>query len=803
MSQSNGRWITMYRRYPAVWYFLFFALGIYLGWRFLLYFRFPVVLAAVIVFFTLMLLAHFFFRKLFLFIALTSVVLLGLAHMYTALAFFPSNHIATFPLDSVKVCTGTIISAQYRENGKDRYLLELQSVRIGDRTRNAQGVIQLVRSRSGSRLHFGDWVEVMAKPEPFPLPANPGMFNYRQYMNLRGVFGTCYYSDQNLKVLDQNRGSFWQMRVVQPISRYMRSQIETYFTGETRAVLKALLLGQRYDLQKSVVEAFKRSGIVHVLAISGLHVGFLLLLFLMIFSLLRLPYPWQVGLALVCLFLFIAVVDFKPPVVRAFLMAVLLYLNKFSERNASGLNILAVAGLVILIFQPQQLLWPDFQFSFAAVAGILYGYLRLNAWIPFISGGRKIFRLFNKWVRDPFLVSAAAVMATIPFTWHYYGTLQIGALVINILVIPLMGLMVILGFLFILLAWTHLPFLGGMALAMDWYYGQILSLIQKFAALSWVQLSLPFPSWIQLLLLVLLLLSLLNMSSKKSIAITMVFLFAFILTFVARPQDGKMRIVFVNVGQGDAAMVRFPNGKVLVIDGGDLRPQMDAGERFVLPVLRYYGIDHINYLLGTHGHSDHIGGFLTLLRQMKVDTLLLSPYKMNTKLYAGLLELAAERGVPVRWLKRGAQIFIDPQTRVYVLHPFGKYVQTDDFHGAEVNNSSVVLKIVYGKCSFLFTGDLEKTAEPALETYGRFLKADVLKVGHHGSITSSSVSFLNWVRPSISVVSVGRKNRYFHPSKKTMRRLRRYRARPLRTDHFGAVVFECDGETLRFVNWRK
>ncbi|HHJ53545.1 MAG TPA: ComEC family competence protein, partial [Caldithrix abyssi] len=321
MWASENKWQRAYRRYPAVWYFLFFALGIYLGWEFRFSVQPTATLVAVVALFVLMLFAHRFFSKLFPLIVMPLVVLFGLAHMYAALNFFPPAHIALVKTGTLTKFSGIVVQARYRPDGRDRYLLALRSGEREGRSQPLAGKIQLVRGKSGRRLQLGDLVELIGQPERLPLPANPGMFNYRRFMNLRGVFGGFYYTDQNLKIASRQKGDFWQQRMIWPAGEYLRRQIERYFRGDTRAVLKALLIGQRSELQKSVTEAFKRSGIIHVLAISGLHVGFLLLMFLLLFGLFRLPYPWQVGLALICLFLFVVVVDFKPPVVRAFLMA--------------------------------------------------------------------------------------------------------------------------------------------------------------------------------------------------------------------------------------------------------------------------------------------------------------------------------------------------------------------------------------------------------------------------------------------------------------------------------------------------
>jgi len=796
--------LSSYHRYPALYFFVLYAAGIFFCWQWLPVVPFESLLTLSAVLFVLSLAAHLFWEAVFVFTAAPLIVLLGLLQLYAALSFFPADHLALQDVKHIRWIEGRIIKEYPGAADRDTYVLQCRAAGFSDGVKPLSGNVQIVRSASAERLHWGDVIRLNGRPQEIALPANPGDFNYRRYLNLKKIYARLYYRAGDVQILARGQGAWWKRRLLLPVRRQILSVIDGYFTGQTAAVLQALLLGQRQNIDRQVAETFKRSGIIHVLAISGLHVGFLLILFLVFFGLLRFPYKWQIGLALLLLFLFVAVVDFKPPVVRAFVMAAVFYWGKLTQRTAPAMNSIAVAGLLVLFTAPQQLLWPDFQFSFAAVLGILYAYPRLNAYLPSFPSGKKIFALLNKWLRQALLISAGAILGTLVLTWYYYGVLQSAALLINILIIPLMGLLVMAAFLFIPLASLHFAGCAGLAWLMDLFYHSLLKAIAWFAARPFVQITLPRPSVLSLLLLTVLIYLLLNLRRKyffTAAVLVLLLLPASIMTN-GKAAD-RMRVVFVNVGQGDGAFVQFPNGRVLVVDGGDRKPGFDAGRKDMLTALRYYGVRHIDYLLGSHGHSDHIGGLVTLMHTLPVDTLLLSPYALRTKLFARLLAAADSLQIPLRRLRRGDKLNVDARCRVYIMHPFGKYIKAKEYSGREVNNSSLVVKITYGAVSFLLTGDLERSAEPALETYGALLAADVLKVGHHGSKTSTSPSFLRLIHPRYSVVSVGRHNMYFHPSRKTIKRLRRLRAHPLRTDHFGGLVFETDGRRLALVNWRE
>jgi len=800
---KSSRLTALFRPYAALWIFVSFASGLILGRLFLQQIRLPHLISACLILFLLSLFGHFWFKRYFAYFYFPLLVLAGALYLYLRLAFFPVTEARAFPLHKINAFSGEISRCRIAENGKNRYWLRLHWLRVDSLRQKADGKVLLLQAKGLPPLKYGDELTVKTGLALPALPDNPGQFNYRRYLQLKGIFFSAYLTKNHYQITGRKPGSFFQRTLLIPLRRHILQAAARYLPQPTRGVVQAIVLGQRQNLDRGLVKNFQLTGIVHVLAISGLHVGFILLVLLLLFGILRLPFRLKIFLSLLCLFLFAALVDFKAPVVRATLMASFYYLAKLSERDVPALNIIAAAGLLILLVQPQQILQPGFQFSFAAVFGILYGYPRIKNYFPLKIGNSKIRFRANRWLLQPALVSFTAALGTVPLTWYYFGTLQTGAILTNVILIPLVGVFVILAFLFIAVSFGAAGLTGGMGVLVHSFFMLILKLNRWFAAQPFMQIHLAHPNALSLLLLYLIVFLFLNLQHRLYIwylALTVLFLL-FIQSGVF--SISRLKVTFVNVGQGDGCIVQFPQGDVLVVDAGDRKFGFNAGKRDMLPVLRYYGIRHIKYLLGTHEHSDHIGGFLTLLDKIKVDTLILTAYPGYSKLYARLLKKAKEKDVALVYKRRGQQLNVGLECRVYFLHPYGNFVQGKNFSGQEVNNSSLVCKIVYGKTALLLTGDLERTAEPALFTYGSFLKSTLLKVAHHGSKTSSSTHFLTLVQPRYSVISVGRHNKYFHPSRKTIQRLKAMHARPLRTDHLGAVVFESDGRKLRLVNWRK
>jgi len=268
------------------------------------------------------------------------------------------------------------------------------------------------------------------------------------------------------------------------------------------------------------------------------------------------------------------------------------------------------------------------------------------------------------------------------------------------------------------------------------------------------------------------------------------------LNLLQQLKPATLTLTFFDVGQGDAALLKTPNDKHILIDAGVWSPGYNSGKSLILPHLQSSGIEKLDAIILSHPHADHIGGIIDLIEEIPVDVIYNSGYEYDSKLYQSYLELAKNKSVPTKSLVAGDTLNIDPSILFLVLGPDGHTYNSDP------NEHSVVLNVIYGESEFLFTGDAgEDQEERLIHAYSDLLDTDILKVGHHGSRTSSSLPFLKTVTPDIAVVSLAERNRFRHPHKEALARLKHSNAELLFTSFERAIILESDGTAIRRVRW--
>ena len=560
--------------------------------------------------------------------------------------------------------------------------------------------------------------------------------------------------------------------------------------GRHGPLADALLLGRRETLDRELSDRFAKTGLVHLLAISGTHVALMGAVFVLIGRMLRLSHARVAWLTIVLITVYLAVIGAPPSATRSGIMLALALLATVLQRPSATLPIVAAAAFAILAVEPMAVLDIGFQLSFAGVLGIvlLHGAMmrRLPTRVTSNAAGR--------WLAESLSLSIAAFVCTAPIVAHHFGQVAPVSIVANLPAIPLTSLALI-GIGAAAAAEPMAPPLArlladGAGLALDLLNGVVDIAIRVpggHAAVARPQ----WWAWAAAALVFLLALDAAGrMRDRVRWAVAaMSSAAAFLLLPMAgAAAGGGLEIDFIDVGQGDAIALRTPAGRWVLIDAGERDDGWDAGERRVLPFLRARGAKRIEALVLTHPHADHIGGAAAVMRALPVGRVIDPGLPMGTPVYLQTLRVAEERGIDWNAARQDRRLQIDGVELLFLWPTVDALDAPDD-----PNDISAVVRVRYGAFSALLTGDASSIVEDRLiARYGDSLRADVLKAGHHGSRTASSGPFLDTVDPRLVVVSAGARNDYGHPHAEVLARLGARGIEVARTDREGTVRIEVE-----------
>lgn len=693
---------------------------------------------------------------------------------------------------------GVIKSPVIRYQDRRAFELEADSCWVESTPHPARGRILVNHYDTTSTVQYGDRVLIKGVLRRPPGSRNPGDFDYRLYLAGRRIFTLMNVSDSPVYLLAHAEGNVLMQYFVVPLREWCWSVLHRHLSQGSAALIYGLLIGDQSEIKDDVQQSFRDTGVIHVLAVSGMHVGFVVVALIFFFRSIRVTEPWRTVLVILSVFFYATLTGNHSPVFRAAIMAALILAAPLLQRRIDPLNILSLAALVILLNNPLQLFMTGFQLSFMACLGMLLLYQRFRALAASWYEKSWLQHRPARYLLDLFLISLAAQLATLPLLLYYFYNLPIIAVFANLVVIPLTGVVMGLGFLLVALAWLPAWLVGPLAGGIDALVRFWVAWIHFFAQLPGSHWSVPRPSWIVIWIMMFLLGLFVywqNERAAKRILVICILLVNLYVWQHALQDPWRLRVTFFDVGQGDACLFEFPDGQVLLVDGGDRTGKIDYGERVIVPYLLRNGIYYIENILITHPHADHLGGIPYIMEHIRVGRILTSPFSFEDSLSQQIRSLAQSRQVALSCIKRGDIVNEYPHTCLYVLHPDTGQVVVD---AGQSNDLSVVVKLVFGRCSFLLTGDAG--CDPESQWLQRWddsmLASDVIKVAHHGSATASSKEFCDHAAATFAVVSVGRQNRFALPSQEVIERWQEQGATVCRTDEEGAVVFTSNGYDL-------
>ncbi|MBP2647953.1 MAG: internalization-related competence protein ComEC/Rec2 [Gemmatimonadetes bacterium] len=553
--------------------------------------------------------------------------------------------------------------------------------------------------------------------------------------------------------------------------------------GARAPLVDALVVGRRSGMDRELKASFASSGLVHLLSISGFHIGLLAAWVVLLLHQLGVSRVPALTVAASVATGYVAFLGWPAPAVRAGAMAWVLVWLRWRQRAVQPEALLAATGLAVLLLDP----FAVFDLGGWLSVLSLWGAVRFARWAE-EAGGRH-------WMWQSAASSLGATVATAPVTAWLLGAVAPVGIVLNFLAIPVAAVAVP-GVLASLLAAPA----GPVAAALASGSGVALHLLELVA--EWgARIPLGhfvMPAAAESSVPWLLVLGLLCWATPRRGSGTLAWgrmmlagatgVWLALVPELRLPQSGAGRLTlhFVDVGQGDAAVLRTPNGHFVVIDAGPRDERFDAGASRVVPVLAREGAASVDVLVASHAHLDHVGGFGAVLAAVPVGTVLEPAAPGADATYREMLGLVGRSGAAWDAARRGERFTVD-SVDFTVLHPD----TTWSGWGLDLNDDSVVLLVRYGGFRAIFMGDAGEAPEAALR--GRVGRVDLLKAGHHGSRTASGAAWLEELSPTVAILSVGSHNRYGHPAPEALQRLGAQHATIWRTDQEGTVTVVTDG----------
>ena len=636
----------------------------------------------------------------------------------------------------------------------------------------------------------------------FPRPRrNPHDFDYKLYLEQKGIFFEAFIQDTN-SVQIQSPESVSATMHMHTLKESILSHFSTYLTKRSSGILSALILGERSDVDEETRTDFANTGVIHVLAVSGLHVGYVAMILLTIFGIFRFPHGMKMSAVILGLIFYVFLTGAAASVMRASIMASLLIVGSLIERKADVYNVLATAAFLILLIDPSQIYSVGFQLSFSAVLSIVALFPKLKSWLPEIrilggSGfGRAVLAII-----DLFLVSLAAQLGTLALTIYYFHKIPIISLLANIIVVPLIGVVVATGMSFLLLG-AIFPVLAELwAHTLEAIIDLLLWFVRSCANVDWALLDIPTIQVYEVFFILICVFMLTVLPIRRVLKLWLIVLLIWgnsaIWRSLNEPLD--LEVVMLDVGQGDALVIHTPNGKTILIDAGFRFGGQDMGKDIILPYLLARNWLHIDLLVLTHPHNDHMGGAEYLVSNLQIDRVLLPDIEYDSYGYNKLIDVLEALEIPKSDLFAGA---IDSSLKPVYLRVMAPKVYEPETQPSNVNNTSIVLQLFYGESTIMLTGDAEDEAEVDQLPFGSLLKCDIIKAPHHGSKTSSSPEYLKLTRPDIALMSLADNNKFRHPAPITLKNYEAIGTTINRTDLEGAIVYRSNGYKWTKVYWR-
>lgn len=649
-----------------------------------------------------------------------------------------------------------------------------------------------------SKIEIGHKIFLNGEVQEVEIQRNTGGFNYKEYLKSKNIFGIIKLKDG--EIINKNTISIYKVKNYLIKSSYNR------LDKEDADFCLALAIGYKTGLSEEIKESFNKSNLSHMLAISGMHISYLMLLINFVMKPIKSKYKSIITIFFLLFFMHLT--GSAQSVDRACLILILNLIPTFLYRKSDTINTLAVSAGIILIQNPFAIKDLGFIFSYMGTIGIILIYPIIKEKIEIFLINKKIMLLFSNiknkilciilnkilyYCKETIIVTVSANILLLPLIIYNFNSISALFIFSNIIVSPIIIICVILSFILIII--NLFPIKIGIFISKIYsiLIEQIIVLSKFFSSIKFFNILICTPNVYYMVIIYFFIFiwlylqknekskKILNKKIKKflnlkniiciTLAIVLIFTFCKI-------KENDLKIYFVDVGQGDCTLIVTPHNKKILVDGGGVESDdYNIGKSILEPYLLDRGIKTLDYIIVSHFDTDHVKGLLYIMQNLKIKNAIISKQPESSKNFEEFKKITKEKKINVIEVNGGNRICIENNVYFDILWP-----ESSNFIKENIlNNNSIVCKMRYNNFSILFTGDIEEIAEKELlklyKNDSNFLNTTILKVAHHGSKSSSIEEFLKIVSPKVALIGVGKNNRYGHPNKEVINRIQNIRSK--------------------------
>lgn len=692
----------------------------------------------------------------------------------------------------------TVVSSKKIKKYNIEYKIKVESINENKKYKNTYLLLN-ISTKNKTILEYGDKIEFKGEYSKPNTQRNYKGFDYSKYLKSISIYGNVKAS--SIHIIEKNKGPIIGS-ICNRVSNKIEKTYEKLLPNEnTRNLLLGILLGNDDNLDKEIKEDFKNSSLSHILAVSGMHVSYVILGISIVLSKSNISKRTSKIITIAIIIFFMYLTNLSPSVVRAGIMGILVLGGNILYRKSDICTSISLSLLIILICNPYSIMNIGLILSFFGTVGIILLYKNIL----------NIFNIFNKRntqklietkrtnklcdkIKEIVAVSVSAQIYILPIIMLYFNKISITFLFSNLLVSFIIGAIIILGFLVIIVSLKFMAIARILSVVLNLLLEILIYISSFFSKLSLSKITVVTPSMCTVIIYYacIIFISYILSLEKNSIRYTQKKLLTFVnnvkiqiakrkklliiitliiitLNYLYCLIPKNLRIHFIDVGQGDSTLIITPTNKTILIDGGGSKEaeEFDVGEATLLPYLLDRKINTIDYMMISHFDADHCNGLIEVLENLKVKKIIISKQAEICNEYNNIIKLIKRKNIEVIVVKAGNKIQIDNNVFIDIIYPQEKLEFED------INNNSIIAKLVYNNFSMLFTGDIEKEAERnIINNYGKIhkLQSTILKIAHHGSKTSTTEDFLKLVNPQIGLIR-SRRKQYFWSSIDTNNRI--------------------------------